>query len=61
MDTVSISDKHQQYLDEHDRLANLFVPDRFAFELERKRIINPQCPVYILQEAHMIQIKDENI
>lgn len=39
MDNVSKVDKHQQYLDEHDRLANLFITDRFAFELERKRLI----------------------
>lgn len=38
-DSVSNDDKHHQYLDEHDRLANLFVTNRFAFEQERKRIL----------------------
>jgi len=39
-DSTSKADKQREYLDEHDRLANLFVTDRFAFELERKHIIN---------------------
>lgn len=37
---MSKADKHQQYLDELDRRASLFVTDRFAFELERKRILD---------------------
>ena len=39
-DFLSKAEKHQAFLNEHDRLANLFVTDRFAFELERKRIIH---------------------
>ena len=36
----SQSEENQEFLKEHDRLANLFATDRFAFEQERKRIIN---------------------
>lgn len=39
-DFLSKAEKHQEYLNEHDRLAKLFVTDRFAFEMERKRIID---------------------
>ena len=35
----SLTDRHEQYLAEHGRLARLFATDRFAFELERKRIL----------------------
>ncbi len=38
-DSLSKTDKHRQYLHEHARLAELFTTDRFAFELERKRLI----------------------
>lgn len=38
--SLSQAEKKQEFLKEHDRLAHLFVTDRFAFELERKRIIN---------------------
>ncbi|MGB3211687.1 MAG: hypothetical protein WBB19_13370 [Desulforhopalus sp.] len=34
------SEKDRKFLEEHDRLASLFVTDRFAFEMERKRIID---------------------
>lgn len=34
------AEKNQEFLEEHDRLANLYVTNRFAFEKERKRIIN---------------------
>jgi hypothetical protein len=34
------AEKHQEYLNEHERLAKLFVTDRFAFEMERKRLID---------------------
>jgi len=50
LNNVSKADKHQQYLDEHDRLANLFVTDRFAFELERKRILNETIDSYYSSE-----------
>lgn len=36
---ISLADRHEQYLAEHSRLARLFATDRFAFELERKRIL----------------------
>lgn len=39
-DLLSKAEKHREYINEHDRLANLFVTDRFAFEMERKRIIS---------------------
>jgi hypothetical protein len=39
-DLSSSAIKHQEFLNEHDRLAKLFVTDRFAFEIERKRIIH---------------------
>jgi len=32
-------ERQRQCLEEHDRLSNLFVSNRFAFELERKRLI----------------------
>ncbi|MCP4339490.1 MAG: DUF3135 domain-containing protein [Desulfobulbaceae bacterium] len=32
-------ENRQKYLYEHDRLSNLYITNRFAFELERKRII----------------------
>ncbi|RUM45237.1 MAG: hypothetical protein DSY80_03590 [Desulfocapsa sp.] len=35
----SLNNRHEQYLTEHGRLARLFTIDRFAFELERKRIL----------------------
>jgi hypothetical protein len=38
-DFSSKGEKRQKYLNEHDRLSNLFITNRFAFELERKRII----------------------
>jgi len=38
--SLSKTRKQQGFLDEHDRLANLFVTDRFAFELERKRVLD---------------------
>ncbi|MGB3211067.1 MAG: DUF3135 domain-containing protein [Desulforhopalus sp.] len=38
-DSLSKEGKKREYLTEHDRLAHLFVTDRFAFEIERKRII----------------------
>ena len=38
-DFSSKEEKRQNYLNEHDRLSNLFITNRFAFELERKRII----------------------
>ncbi len=39
-DFPSQAEENQEFFKEHDRLANLFVTDRFAFEQERKRIIN---------------------
>lgn len=39
-DLLSKEEKHQEYLNEHERLAKLFVTDRFAFEIERKRLID---------------------
>ena len=35
---VDENDK-QRYIEEHERLANLFITDRFAFELERKKLL----------------------
>ena len=32
-------EKRQEYLQEHERLARLFVTDRLAFERERRRLI----------------------
>lgn len=37
--SISNSEKHRKYINEHNRLADLFTTDRFAFEMERKRII----------------------
>lgn len=37
---LSQTEKKQAAEKEHDRLAKLYVTDRFAFEQERKRIIN---------------------
>lgn len=31
--------KEQRYIDEHERLADLLIADRFAFELERKKLL----------------------
>ncbi len=35
-----MQEKERKYLEQHDRLAHLFVTDRFAFEAERKRMID---------------------
>ena len=35
----SLTSRHEQYIAEHHRMARLFTTDRFAFELERKRIL----------------------
>lgn len=39
-DVLAKAEEYRGYLKEHYRLANLFVTDRFASELERIRIIN---------------------
>ena len=38
-DSLSKTDRQRQHRNKHARLAELFITDRFAFELERKRLI----------------------
>jgi hypothetical protein len=38
--TIPKTTKKQRFIDEHERLENLFITDRFAFELERKRLLH---------------------
>lgn len=56
------AEENREFLKEHDRLANLFVTDRFAFELERKRIINKtineMCCTEEKREKLRLQQKD---
>lgn len=49
------NDKRQQFLDEHDRLANLFKDDRFAFERERKRIIKESIDHMYTRDRRRLQ------
>ena len=59
VDNISKADKqHQQYLDEHDRLTSLFVTDRFAFELERKRILDEAIDSMYTREKRKAQQKE---
>ena len=61
-DFLPKAEKNQEFLKEHDRLANLFVTDRFAFEQERRRIINKtiddMCCSQEAKEKLRIQQKD---
>lgn len=59
LNNVPKADKHQQYLDEHERLADLFVRDRFAFEQERKRILNETIDNYYSCEKWKEQLRTQ--
>lgn len=50
------AERERECLKEHDRLANLFATDRFAFELERKRMIDKT-----IDEMHCSDEAKENL
>lgn len=61
-DLLSKAEKDREFFKEHDRLAKLYVTDRFAFEMERKQIIDKtidnMCCNEEFKEKLRVQQKD---
>lgn len=59
MSGVSQTEKRLEFLREHDRLADLFVRDRFAFEKERQRSINETIDEMCCSEERKDKLREQ--